>query len=309
MKKEYKIIIAVFGLVVIGTAFYHNFTSNRTNSIFSNSQLAQSLTPAQVEEVIHQPEISLLGKAEVSYAGGILNRNNNIEIGIAKINGTVVHPGEEFSFLKTLGPVLESSGFKEAKSFYMGEVVLGLGGGLCHVSTTLFQSLLYAGLPITERHNHTFTVPYYRMGLDATISSVGPDLKFINDTGYDITIKGYTKDKVAVFEIYGVSDGRESVISEPDYIDYKEPPSTKFIASRTLPIGVKKCENSRQAGFSVRRFYEVLYKDGTSNITEFLSNYKPLGLTCFIGVDDTTDFTGCTAKTIYSPKTGVKCPV
>ncbi|MEK7588340.1 MAG: VanW family protein [Patescibacteria group bacterium] len=314
MKKEYKIMTGVFVLFIVGTVFYFDLLSDFSKSVSGVSQVAKVWTYDGLKEdasvgVNLNVEQTLLGKAEVSYAGGIINRNHNIEIGIAKINGTVIHPGEEFSFLKTLGPVLESDGFREAKSFYMGEVILGLGGGLCHVSTTLFQSLLVAGLPITERHNHTFTVPYYRMGLDATISSVGPDLKFINDTGNDITIKGYTtKEKVAVFEIYGVNDERESIISEPDYIEYKEPPATRFLPSRELPVGEKKCENSRQAGFSVKRFYEVIYKDGTNKVSEFVSKYKPLGLTCYIGVDDKTDFTGCTVKTIYSPKTGVKCP-
>lgn len=310
MHKNRKIILGISAIVVIILFFYINYSTDFTNSISNISQLAKGSIPESVLSVVTLPpaKIELLGKAEVSYAGGVINRNNNIELGIARINGTIVHPGEEFSFLKTLGPVLETDGFKEAKSFYNGEVVLGLGGGLCHVSTTLFQSLVYSGLPITERHNHTFTVPYYKTGLDATISSSGPDLKFINDTKYDITIKGYTQNKVAIFEIYGVKDGRIPTISDVEIFDWKNSPPTQFIPSRELAPGEKKCEQSNQGGFSAKRIYEVLYPTGETRQQIFESTYQPLHKICQIGVNDSTDFTGCNSVTLYSRVTGVRCP-
>lgn len=295
MEKKYKIFRGVFTIIlVLGLALYLAFSYNPSTK--------------KNEENVPPPVTSLLGRAEVSYAGGVINRNNNIELGVARINGTVVPPGAEFSFLETLGPVLESDGFKESKTFYEGEVVLGLGGGLCHVSTTLFQSVLKSGLPVTERHNHTFTVPFYETGLDATISDVGPDLKFINDTEYDITITGKTLDKVAIFEIYGVADGRVPKISEAEIYDHKDPPPTLFLPTRDLPVGERKCDQSRQSGYTSRRIYDVLYTTGATNQQTFESTYKPLQRICKIGVDDATDFTGCNIYTAYSHQTGVKCP-
>lgn len=308
MSKKYKVagVVLVFLSLVVVIAYGYK----ESVPISNVSQLAKSLIPEDPVKIEDLPkkEISLLGKAEVSYAGGVINRNHNIELGVARINGTVVHPGEEFSFLKTLGPVLESDGFKEAKTFYKGEVVLGLGGGLCHVSTTLFQSVLKSGLPITERHNHTFSVPFYDLGLDATISDVGPDLKFINDTNSDITINGFTKNKVAIFEIYGIKDGRTSSISDVEISNWKNPPPTQFVPSRELAVGKKTCVQSNQGGYTAKRIYDVVFPDGTTKQQIFDSTYQTLPKICQIGVDDKTDFTGCNSTTIYSPKTGVKCP-
>lgn len=307
MRKKYKLFLIILVFLIAGIVFAYGFKPNLSVSDVTQSALSL-ITEKEEDTSVPPEELVLLGKAEVSFAGGVINRNNNIELGIARINGTVVPPGAEFSFLDTLGPVLESDGFKEAKSFYDGEVVLGLGGGLCHVSTTLFQSVLQAGLPITERHNHTFTVPYYKTGLDATISSVGPDLKFINDTGYDITIKGYVKDKVAVFEIHGVQDERVVKISDAEISNWKNSPATQFIPSRDLPVGQKKCEQTNQGGFSVKRIYDVLYATGETREQIFESTYRPLQKICHVGVDDATDFTGCNSVTTYSRITGVKCP-
>ncbi|MDQ3076339.1 MAG: VanW family protein [bacterium] len=307
MRKRNKLILILSVFLLAGIASVYGF--KHYFSISDIPQSALSLVTEKKENSSLPPrDPVLLGRAEVSFAGGVINRNNNIELGIARINGTVIPPGAEFSFLKTLGPVLETDGFKEAKSFYNGEVVLGLGGGLCHVSTTLFQSVLQAGLPITERHNHTFTVPYYKPGLDATISSAGPDLKFINDTVYDLTIKGYTKDKVAIFEIYGVKDGRVPKISDVEVYDWKSPPPTQFIPSRDLAVGERKCEQARQGGFTAKRIYDVVYSPEITKQQIFESTYKSLPRICHIGVDDKTDFTGCNIYTAYSRLTGAQCP-
>ncbi len=261
------------------------------------------------EESNPAPAIVLLGRAEVSYAGGIPNRNSNIELGVAKINGTVVHPGEEFSFLKTLGPVLIEGGFKEAKSFLNGEVVLGLGGGLCHVSTTLFQSILKAGLPVTERHNHTFVVPFYKPGLDATISNLGPDLKFINDTGYDITIYGRTENMKAIFEIYGVNDGRQVTISAPKISNYSRLLPTRYVYNAALLPEAKICENTPTQGYTASVEYKIKRTNGVEELETFDSIYKPLERVCQVGMPNIAEFIGCTETTLYSPINGKKCPV
>ncbi len=246
--------------------------------------------PALVLETVKEEPIGeLLGKAEVSFAGGTEERNKNIELGVSKLNGTTILPGEEFSFIKSLGPATEEAGYSVAKVFLNGEVTTGVGGGLCQVSTTLFQSLLKAGLPITERHNHSYTVSYYDVGLDATYSDPGVDLKFVNDTGNPITIKGGIQDEKVVFEIYGTPDGRIATTTEPiisSVIDVSPP---RYVATTTRSSNEPECINKPQIGYTSNVIYNVLYPNGDLKTEEFKSKYKPLQRVCYyFGVATTT---------------------
>lgn len=292
-----KIIVGLCIFIFLLLVFGYNFP------IFGNTQLA-NLFNVEKEEVIPPKEITLLGRAELSFVGSSPERIENIKLGMSRINGAVVKPDEEFSFKKTMGPVLESLGFKEAKSFLNGEVVLGIGGGICQVSTILFEGILKSGLPITERHNHTFSVSYYKTGLDATVSQYGPDLKFKNDTGYDLEIKGFTTpENTAVFEIYGVLDGRQVSISEAVVTNKTNTPLTQYEETSDVKKG-GTCHNTPQIGYTARVDYNVLYKDGTNKEQVFNSTYRPLGRTCYLYTDPVT---GCNSTTLYSPKTGMKC--
>ncbi len=245
--------------------------------------LAQSVTPEVLPpiKIAEVPLGVLLGKAQLSFAGGSEERNHNIELGVARLSGTVVMPGEEFSFTKALGPVTKEDGFLDARVFLKNEVSLGLGGGLCQVSTILFQSLVNAGLPITERHNHTFSVIYYDVGLDATYSDPGPDLKFINDTGHALTIIGKTKEQKAIFEIYGTPDGRIASTSEALITDVVDFPPTRYVATST-PVVSPECVNVPQIGYTAKILYSILYPSGELKEQTFESTYQPLQRTCYL---------------------------
>jgi len=302
MNKTDKIILIITGLVSVSIFIFSFIFPNFSNSIFETNQFPSILNTDKEE--LPPKVISILGRAELSYLGSTSERIENIKLGVARINGTIVKPGEEFSFNKTMGPVLSSDGFQEAKSFLNGEVVLGIGGGICQVSTILFESLVNSGLPITERHNHTFSVSYYTTGLDATVSQSGPDLKFVNDTGYDIEIKGYyTDNNTAVFEIYGVSDERVVSLSKAVVSNKTNTPLTKHEETKDIKKD-GQCHNTPQIGYTAQVIYNVLYKNGINKETIFDSVYKPLGRTCYIYTDPVT---GCNSTTLYSPKTGMKC--
>lgn len=296
--KKNKIILGSVILIIVGFILY--FYGARFN--FSLGNQVANIINIKEEEL--PPVISMLGRAELSFLGSTEARIENIKLSLSRINGTKIKPEEEFSFNKTLGPVLAKDGFQEANSFLNGEVILGIGGGICQVSTTLFESLVKAGLPITERHNHTFSVSYYTTGLDATVSQSGPDLKFKNDTGYDIEIKGYvTENNTIAFEIYGVNDEREISISKAEIKNITPLPQTKYIETSN-PKKDGTCEHSSQTGYTAKVLYNVLYKNGLKNEQVFDSIYQPLAKTCFNYVNPDT---GCTATSIYSPKTGIKC--
>ncbi len=299
MKKIDKTIL--YGVLIISLGIYFvNFLNLNINFAQSN-KVVGNLIDSKKEEI--PKEISLLGRAEISFLGSTEGRIENINLAISKINNTVVANGEEFSFNKTLGEVSSSLGYKEAKSFLNGEVVLGIGGGICHVSSVLFESLLDAGLPISERYNHTFSVPFYKTGLDATVSSLGPDLKFINDTGYDIHISGKVIEDKAIFEIYGVPDGRIASIGEPVIVNKTNAPLTQYIETNDISLdGV--CKNTPQIGYTAKVNYQVIYPNNETVEKIFSSVYKPLKKSCYIYTDPNT---GCNSQTIYSPKTGIKC--
>lgn len=281
-KNALKIII-VF-LILIGIFLAYKINQHRklpANNLDSVASVAETIKP----EPEKPKEIVLLGRAKVSFLGSSKERINNITIGLSRLDGKVIPAGTEFSFHKNFGQVNESDGFEEAYAFINGEIVPSIGSGVCQVSTTLFQSALEAGLPITDRTNHVFYVGYYKTGLDATVSENGPDLKFLNDTGNDITIKGYVEDTSAVFELYGVYDKRMATLSKADIFDYISPPPTKYIEIPNAPKDYKYCDHASQAGYSTKVSYNVVYPDGTTKETIFNSKYKPITKTCYISDD------------------------
>lgn len=310
LNKRNKLIFGGCLLLILGVlVFQFNYPSNLKNLISNTYQNASVYLPETVKNSIVPPApkiIVLLGSAQISYEGSTVGRSKNIELGVARFDGKVILPGEEFSFIESLGKVSKAQGFSEEKSFKNGEVSKGLGGGLCQVSTTLFQSVLSAGLSVTERHNHTFAVPFYKVGLDATYANPRPDFKFVNDTGYEITIKGRTENNTAIFEIYGVSDGRTATLSEAEIYNQTKLPQTKYIKTFNLPAGKQKCENTSQKGYSTKVNYSVSYLSGENKEQVFTSTYQPLARVCYVGVAS-PEKVGCTDATIYSTVTGVKC--
>ncbi|KND49128.1 MAG: Vancomycin B-type resistance protein VanW [Parcubacteria bacterium C7867-003] len=249
-------------------------------------------TPALAIETVKEVEIGtdLLGRAELSYEGGTEGRHKNIELGIQRINGTILQPGEEFSFKKELGTTTVEDGFSEEKIFLNGEVTRGVGGGLCQVSTVLFRTAMASALPITERANHSFTVARYDNGLDATYSDPGPDFKFLNDTANPILIKGKTENLVAIFEIYGTKDGRIASSSEVEITNIRDILPTKYVWVPELEEDQSKCINTPQIGFTAKMKYEIIYADGNIKEKEFVSKYKPLQRVCYIVGDEIKTF-------------------
>ncbi len=181
---------------------------------------------------------TLIGKGESNFSGSSPSRVHNIKIGSAKYNGTIVSPGEEFSFNDTLGEVDEKSGYQSELVIKGGKLVYEYGGGLCQVSTTVFRSAIMAGLPIIERRPHSFPVKYYDpQGYDATIYPGVVDLKFKNDTANHLLIQSRIEGTKLVFDIYGSSDGRKVVLEGPYQYDKKTNGSMKAYFIRKVYNG------------------------------------------------------------------------
>ena len=131
-------------------------------------------------------------------------RNKNVRLAAAAVNGTVLRPGEEFSFNGTVGERTEAKGYGPAGAYNNGEVVQEIGGGVCQVSSTLFNAVYRAGLTTTYRRSHTFEPSYVTPGCDATVSWGGPDYKFVNNSSHAIGIRASYYNRECSVSIYGV---------------------------------------------------------------------------------------------------------
>lgn len=152
----------------------------------------------------------LLAKFSTNYNARDTDRTTNLRLAAEKINGTVLMPGETFSYNTVVGERTIAAGYKEAAMYQNGEVVDGLGGGICQISTTLYNAVLYSNLEIVERRNHQFVPSYASAGRDATVVYGSIDFKFKNTRNYPVKILCTVSGGVAKCEIYGLKEN-------PDY--------------------------------------------------------------------------------------------
>lgn len=222
-----------------------------------------------------------IGKGTSMFPHSIPGRVYNVALAASKINGVLVAPGEEFSFVKNLGDVSQYTGYKQAYIIQNGKTVLGDGGGVCQVSTTLFRALLNAGLPITKRTAHAYRVSYYEAdsapGLDATVYYPSVDLRFKNDTGNYILIVEDTDtvNLAQTFTLYGKRDGREVTLTQPVVTNQIPAPEPSYQDDPTLPKGQIKQVDFAAAG-ATATFTRTVTKNGKPYIQEtFTSVYRP----------------------------------
>lgn len=223
----------------------------------------------------------LVGRGTSTFFHSIPSRVYNVVLAAGRINGTLVKPGDTFSFNDTLGDVSAFTGYQQAYIISGGKTILGDGGGVCQVSTTLFRAVLNAGLPITERAAHAYRVGYYEQnsppGFDATVYGPSPDFKFRNDTPGYILIEAMADPKKysLIFELYGTSDGRVSTTSKPVVSDVSAPPEDLYQDDPTLPAGTIKQVDFKAWGAKVTFNYKVVRGGETLINKTFISNYRP----------------------------------
>lgn len=177
-------------------------------------------------------------------------RNTNVKLAAQAINGTVLQPGEEFSFNGTVGERTEAKGYKGAAAYNNGEVVEEIGGGVCQVSSTLYNAVLKAGLKTTVRRSHTFEPSYVTPGTDATVSWGGPDYKFVNNSSAAIGIRASYADQTTTVSIYAIPVLEEGVSYALKSAKVKDldPPTPTYEEDPTLEPGVEKTKSAGSIG-------------------------------------------------------------
>jgi vancomycin resistance protein YoaR len=224
---------------------------------------------------------TLIGTGFSNFKGSIPNRIHNVNLAQSKFRGVLIPPETIVSFNDILGDVSSYTGYKSAYVIMDGKTVLGDGGGVCQVSTTLFRAVLNAGLPVIDRRAHAYRVGYYEQGfgpgLDATVYSPTTDFKFKNDTSaYLLLQPTIDLDNLTLkFEIYGTDDGRISNLSKPIVASSIAPGNDVYIDDPTLPSGQIKQIEHRAYGAKVIFDYKVT-RNGEELINQkFVSNYRP----------------------------------
>lgn len=242
----------------------------------------KTISPTLTTDKVNKMGIKeLIGTGTSLFAHSIESRIFNVNLGATRLNGILIAPGEVFSFAKAVGDISGLTGYKQAYVISGGKTVLGDGGGICQVSTTLFRAALNAGLPIAERHAHAYRVGYYEEdsppGIDATVYVPSVDLKFKNDTGHYILIQTIVdlNELRLTFMLYGTNDGRVSVVSTPVVTNQTPAPPDKFEDDPTLSKGVVKQVDFAANGANVY-FTRTVTRNGKEIMSDkFTSNYRP----------------------------------
>ncbi|WP_099469612.1 VanW family protein [Konateibacter massiliensis] len=220
----------------------------------------------------------VLGTFTTSYSTSGTARSANVENGARLVNGTVLFPGETFSTVSTIAPFSEENGYYLAGSYLQGQVVDSLGGGICQVSTTLYNAVLLAELQVEERHNHSMIVGYVDPSADAAIAeSAGKDFKFTNTTNAPLYIESATSGKQITFTIYGDEErpSNRTIKYVSETLSTTEPTGAKYALDATLLFGQQKQTQSAHIGYKAK-LHKHVYVDGKeTEVTEVnSSSYK-----------------------------------
>jgi vancomycin resistance protein YoaR len=204
------------------------------------------------------------------------NRIHNVHLMADFIDGTIIEPGEAFSFNDVVGPRTSERGFLEGQMIIGSLVLPSIGGGVCQTATTLFNDAFELGLPILERTNHNLYLAHYPLGRDATVSWGGPDFKFKNDLKHGLLIKASYTDQTLTFTVYGTPEGRR-VVSHTGPQTRWTSPGMNYAVDLSAPRGsVKVVTGTGEQGFDIQVWRRVYDRDGKllrANV--FKSHYIP----------------------------------
>ncbi len=233
-----------------------------------------------------------LGTFTTDFSTSAAGRAQNVRNGASKINGRVLYPGETFSVYEAVSPFTAENGYELAGSYENGTTVQTYGGGICQVSSTLYNAVIRAELAIEERYCHSMIVTYVKPSMDAAIAGTYKDLKFTNKFDFPIYIEGYTRGMTITFSVWGeeTRPANRKVTFESEETSRTEP-EIQIKTSDALPVGYVNTDQSAHVGVTAK-LWKVVTVDGVvESKTQFnQSTYKPspkiitVGMSC----DDAT---------------------
>ncbi len=215
----------------------------------------------------------VLGTYHTDFSDSSASRITNIKNAVSKIDGTVLYPDEEFSVYEAIAPLDADNGYELAGAYENGTTVQSYGGGVCQVSTTLYNAVLYAELDVTQRSNHSMMVHYVDPSRDAAIAGTYKDLKFKNSTDAPIYIEGYTSGAELYFTVYGeeTRSSDRKVEYESETVSQDTPPVQ--IVATAAPIGYVATTQSPHVGQSAR-LWKIVTVNGVEESREVVSTSK-----------------------------------
>lgn len=222
---------------------------------------------------------------------GIPDRQQNVRMATKYASNVLLAPGEIYNFDKQIGPRTEERGFRPAPGIVgPGKLEDVFGGGICQVSTTLFNAAFLAGLEIVERRNHSIYIDHYPRGRDATVSVGGPNLRFRNDTDHYIWIRGVSDGITTTFNIYGTSDGRKVTFTTSDFYNIV-PRTVKTVTNPSLRTGTTLVKIAGQEGKQCHVTRVITWPDGRQKTEKFVSVYPMIPRQIEVGTATTTTTT------------------
>lgn len=239
------------------------------------SVVAPEITTDEAQELLFRDELASYSTSFATGTQNGKNRAHNMGLAVAKINNLVLAPGEEFSFNDVVGPRTAAHGYKMAHVYSAGKIIDGIGGGICQVSSTMYNAVLKADLTVTERRNHSFTVGYVPLGQDATAFYDAVDFRFVNSTKWPIKLLASIKNNRIYITIKGTNENpnKEVIISNKIL---KSTPFTEIVTEDpTKPVGYSEITVPGQTGYVVDTF-KTIKIDGkvVSQVKLHTSSYK-----------------------------------
>ncbi len=246
--------------------------SNGTEAEIKVTANAKIEQPAVTEETAAKCK-DKIGTFSTTFNAGNVNRTKNLANAARLISGTVVYPGETFSVHDTISPLTEENGYYEAASYNNGKVEDSLGGGVCQVSTTLYNAVLRAELEIVERSPHSMVVSYVKPSMDAAIAGDYKDFKFKNNMSVPIYIQGGTYGSTIYFNIYGeeTRSADRKVRFESEVTETIQPGGDKITYDKTKPESYMTVTQEAHTGYKAR-LWKIVTENGKETKTQVNSS-------------------------------------